>query len=129
MSFNVEVQKIDGTMLETYGMLFAIFLVTDKSLGCFSSPLSDVNVDFLDRELRSRIYTTQEALPTTRRVEIVGKKEFAAIALDPEYETYVVQVGPVSSDVSLSSSPLDVHPTCRTQSLQLQCLTRSMRLI
>ena len=67
------------------------------------------------------VYTTEEALPTTRRVELVGKKEFAAAELDPKYETYVVHVGSVSSVASLSFSPLDV------QSLQLQCLTRSMR--
>ena len=54
--------------------------------------LSGVDVDFLDRELRWRTYTTEEALPTTRRVELVGKKEFAAAALDPEHETFVVHV-------------------------------------
>ena len=46
-------------------------------------------------------------LPTTRRVELVGKKEFAAAALDPEHKTYVVHVA------SLSSTPLvslNVHP-------------------
>ena len=127
MSFNVRAQKIDGTTLDTYGMVFAAFLVTDKSLGCLSSPLSGADIDFLDRELWWRTYTTREALLTTRRVELVGKKEFAAAALDPEYETYVVHVGSVSSDASPSSSPLDVHPTRRPQSLQLQCLTRSMR--
>ena len=67
------------------------------------------------------VYTTKEALLTTRRVELVGKTEFAAAELDPEYETYVVHVGSVSSVALPSSSPLDI------QSLQLQCLTRSMR--
>ena len=51
----------------------------------------------------------EEALPTTRRVELVGKKEFAAAALDPEHETFVVHVA------SLSSTPLDVHPSRRPQ--------------
>ena len=83
--------------------------------------LSGADVNFLDREPRWRTYTTQEALPTTRRVELVGKKEFAAAELDPEHETYVVYVGSVSSVASPSSSPLDVR------SLQLQSLTWSMR--
>ena len=52
---------------------------------------------------------------TTRRVKLVGKKEFAAAALDPEYETYVVHIGSLSSDASLSFSLLDVHPSCRPQ--------------
>ena len=83
--------------------------------------LSGADVDFSGRELRWRTYTTEEVLPTTRRVELVGKKEFAAAELDSEHETYVVHVGSVSSVVSPSSSPLDVR------SLQLQSLTRNMR--
>ena len=77
--------------------------------------LSGVDVDFLGRELRWRTYTTEEALPATRRVELVGKKKFAAIALDPEHETYVVHVGSVNSVASPSSSPLDVHLSCKPQ--------------
>ena len=59
--------------------------------------LSGADIDFLDQELQWRTYTTQAALPTTRRVELVSKKEFAAAALDPEHETYVIHVGSVSS--------------------------------
>ena len=81
--------------------------------------LSGADVDFSGRELRWRTYTTEEVLPTTRRVELVGKKEFAAAALDPEHETYAVHVGSVSSDASPSSSApqlkLDVHPSRKPQ--------------
>ena len=56
-------------------------------LGMPFLPLSSADVDFFGRELRWRTYTTKEALPTTRRVELVGKKEFAAIVLDPERST------------------------------------------
>lgn len=44
-----------------------------------------------------------------KRVELVAKKEFAAIALDPEHESFVVYVA------SLSSTPLDIHPSRRLQ--------------
>ena len=64
--------------------------------------LSGVDVDFLDRNLRWRIYNTQKAFPTTF-VELVGKKKFAAAALNPEYETYVVHVRQVSSVTLLNS--------------------------
>ena len=37
--------------------------------------LSSAYVDFLNWELRWRTYTTEEALATTRHVELVGKKE------------------------------------------------------
>ena len=54
--------------------------------------LSNANINFLDRDLQKRTYTTKEALPTTRHSELVGKKEFAVTALDPEHETFVVHV-------------------------------------
>ena len=77
--------------------------------------LSGADVDFSGRELRWKTYTIEEALPTTRRVELVGKKEFAAAALDSESETFVVHVASLSSNASPSSSPLElnVHPSRR----------------
>ena len=77
--------------------------------------LSGADVDFSGRELRWKTYTAKKALPTTRRVERVGKKKFAAAALDPENETFVVYVVSFSSNALPSSSPLDVHPFWRSQ--------------
>ena len=54
----------------------------------------------------------QGSFPNIKRVKLVGKKEFAAIALDPKYETYIVHVA------SLSSTPFvafDVHSSQRPQ--------------
>ena len=59
------------------------------------------------------VYTTKEAFSTTRRVELVGKKEFATTDLNPEHETYIFHVGSISSDALPSFFPLDI------QSLQL----------
>ena len=97
-------------------MVVAAFLVTDKAnrvrffeetflvanvspevvLGMPFLTLSGADIDFLDRKLRWRTYTTEEVLPTTRCVELVGKKEFAAATLDPEHETFVVHVASLS---------------------------------
>ena len=54
---------------------------------------------------------------TTRRVELVDKKKFAAIALDLENETFVIYVISLSFDASPSSSSLkfNVHPFQRSQ--------------
>ena len=86
-------------------------------LGMLFPTLSGADVNFSGRELWWKIYTAEETLPTTRRVELVGKKEFAVATLDPESETFVVHVASLSSDASPSSSPLklDVHPSCRPQ--------------
>ena len=79
--------------------------------------LSGIDVDFSGRELWWKTYTTEAALPTTKRVELVGKKEFAAVAFDSETETFIVYVASLSSDVSPSSSQLklDVYPSRRPQ--------------
>ena len=53
----------------------------------------------------------------TRRVELVGKKEFAAAALNPEYETYVVHVVSLSSALLVAS--LDVYLSQRPQIFSL----------
>ena len=75
--------------------------------------LSGADVDFLGRKLQYRAYITKEALPTTIRVKLVGKKEFAATVLDPEYEIYVVHVASLSSTSLVVS--LNVHPCQRPQ--------------
>ena len=54
--------------------------------------LSGADVDFLGWELWWRTYTTEKALSTTKRIELVNKKEFAAATLDSEHKTYVVYV-------------------------------------
>ena len=134
---DVGAQKIDGTMLDTFRMVVVAFSVTDKAnqvrfiektflvanvspkvvLGMPFLTLSGADVDFSGRELRWRTYTTEEVFPTTKRVELVGKKEFAAAALDSESETFVVHIASLSSDASPSSFllKLDVHPSRRSQ--------------
>ena len=54
----------------------------------------------------------QRGFLTTRRVKLVGKKEFAAPALDPEHEIYIFHVA------SFSSTPLaslNIHPSQKPQ--------------
>ena len=54
--------------------------------------LSNVDIQFVEKELTWRSYTTAEALSTTKRVELINKKEFAKAALDDKSETFVVYV-------------------------------------
>ena len=134
---DVGVQKIDSTTLETYGIVVAAFSIEDKAnqvkifketfLVANISPevvyripfltLSSANIDFLGRELRWRTYTTKETFSTTRRIELVGKKKFAATTLDPESEILIVLVVSFSSNALPSFSPLKLnfYPSCRPQ--------------
>ena len=120
---DVEVQKIDGSTFQTFGMVLAHFQVEDKLgriqffqetflladlsaevvLGMPFLTFSNADVQFLEKELTWRSYTTAEALPTTKRVELINKKEFAKAALDEKSETFVVHV------ISLNRTP-GIHP-------------------
>ena len=125
---NVGAQKIDGSTLETFGMAIASFQVEDKLgrarffqetflvaytsmeviLGMLFLTLSNVDIRFAKKELVWRTYSAEEALPTTRRGEIIDKKEFAATALNKEDETFVVYM----AALSMGSN---VHPSRQAQ--------------
>ena len=114
---NIDTQKIDGTTLETYKMIVAAFSVTDQAdkvrffektflvanvsphlvLGMPFLILSGTDVDFPKRELQWRTYIIEEALPTTKQVELVGKKEFAAATLNTGHEIFIVHVASLES--------------------------------
>ena len=131
---DVRMQKIDSIILDIYEMVVAAFLVTDKVnqvkffeetflvanvspevvLGIPFLILNGADIDFLDWELWWRTYTTKMAFPTTRRIERMGKKKFIVVAFDLKRETFIVHITSLSA-TSLSSSLLDVHPSCRLQ--------------
>ena len=90
------------------------FLLADVKpeivLGMFFLTMSNIDIDFQAWNLQWRLYTTRNVLPTTRRVELIRKKEFAAAALDPEHKTFVVHIAALSVD------PGDqIHPSKRAQ--------------
>ena len=125
---DIGAQKIDGSTLETFGMILADFQVEDKLgrarffqetflLADISTEvvpgmpfltLSNANVQFVEKKLTWRSYTIAEALPTTKWAKLINKKEFAKVALDENSETFVVHVA------SLSLVP-GIHPDREAQ--------------
>ena len=87
------------------------FLLADISmevvLGMPFLTLSNADIQFAEKELTWRSYTAAEALPTTKRVEIIDKKEFARAALDEHVEAFVVHV--------TSLSTMAIHPAREAQ--------------
>ncbi len=77
--------------------------------------ISNADVDFQAQDLQWRSYTIGEILPTTRQVELIGKKEFAAAALDPEHEAFVAHVAALSVD-----SGDELYPSKRAQLAHLK---------
>ena len=53
---------------------------------------SNADVQFLEKELTWRSYTTAEALPTTKQVEPINKKKFAKVTLDENSKIFVIHV-------------------------------------
>ncbi len=87
----------------------------DIVLGMSFLIISNADVDFQARDLQWRSYTTGDVLPTTRQVELIGKKEFAVTALNPKYEAFVVHVATLSVN-----SGDEVHPSRRAQIAHLK---------
>ncbi len=68
--------------------------------------MNNADINFQARDLQWRSYTTKEVLPTTRRVELIGKKEFTVAALDLEHEAFVVHVAAFNVDLGNEMYPL-----------------------
>ena len=120
---DIKAWKIDGSTLETFEMVLANFQVEDQLgrirffqetflladistevvLGMLFLTLSNADVQFVEKELTWRTYTTAKSLPTTKRVELINKKEFVKAVLDENSKTFVVYV------TSLNLT-LGIHP-------------------
>ena len=57
---------------------------------------SNVNIQFIEKELTWRSYTAEKALLTTQKVELINKKEFAKAALDENIKPFVAYVSSLS---------------------------------
>ena len=129
---DVRAQKIDGSSLDTFGMVIAGFQVIDKLgsarffqetflladttievvLGIPFLTLSNADIQFAEKELTWRTYTTEDALPTTRRVELIDKKEFAKAALNVSIEIFVVHISSLSLRSKMTIHPLEKLKSC-----------------
>lgn len=73
-----------------------IFLLIDTSievvLGMYFFSLFDVNIRFIEREITWKRYIIAKALFITQKVKLIGKKEFAIVALDADSEISIVHV-------------------------------------
>ncbi len=96
------------------------FLLADTSmevvLGMPFLILSDAAIRFAEKELEWRSCNAAEALPTTRRAELIDRREFAAAALNADNETFVVHVTALESMV--------VHPSWEDSDRNVERLTR-----
>ena len=136
---DIGAQKIDGSIFETFRMIMANFQIENK-LGkawffqetflladisaevVLSMPyltLSNADVQFVEKAFTWRSYTTAEALPIIKQIELINKKEFAKVVLDENSETFVTHV------VSLNLA-FGIHPNRAVQIVSL--LTKEVKI-
>ena len=127
---DVGIQMINRSYLDTFGMVIADcsvkyklrrvqffqenFLLTNIGLQVVLRMLfltfSKVNIRVAERKLVWRTYTAVEALPTTRRVEIIDKWELAVAALNADNKTFVVHVAALAEPKTIP-----IHTSCQAQ--------------
>lgn len=52
----------------------------------------DVNIWFAEKERIWKSYTIVKALPTTKKVELIDKREFAAVVMDENSKIFVIHM-------------------------------------
>ena len=127
--------KIDDSLLRTFGMVIAGFQIKDKLgrarflqksfllaktsmevvLGMPFLTFSNTDIQFAKKELTWRSYTAVKASPTTKRVKLIHKKEFAKTALDRQSETFVVHIAALEALLI----GMVIHPSQEAQILSL----------
>ena len=119
---SIGAQKIDDSLLKTYDMILACYLLQDSlaRVRCFEKTfllantnmevilgmpflsLSNVNVEFAKLgKFTWRIYIGAETLPITSWVEFIDKKVFAKVVLDDNFETFVVYVATLEMPIAM----------------------------
>ena len=62
--------------------------------------LSNADIQFVEKDFIWRSNTAAKALPTTKQLELIDKKEFAKAALDAESETFMMHVSALEAPLS-----------------------------
>lgn len=62
---------------------------------------SDANIQFAEKKLILRSYTTAKALPITKKVELIYKKKFVAATIDENSEMFVMHVVVLEAKLSM----------------------------
>ena len=121
----VGVQKIDGFYLDILEIVIVDFTVKNKLrtvwffqetfllaniglemvLGIFFLTHSRANIRFTERKFVWRTYTAAEALPITKKVEIINKKKFAVVVLNANNEIFVMYIAVLAEPTTMPIYP------------------------
>ena len=71
--------------------------------------LSNANIQFNTKSFTWRSYSTAEALPTNRRVELIDKHDFAKAVLDENSEMFVVHVAALGVPGATEAADMPIY--------------------
>ena len=118
---DVGAQKLDRSSLATYNMVISAFQIVDKLgrsqffqntfllanismevvLGMLFLILNNVDIQFAEKKLTWRTYTTKKSFPTTCQVEIMNGKKFAKVVFDENVEAFLVYASSLQSRMTI----------------------------
>lgn len=106
-------------------MVIAVFRIQNKlrKTGMSSITLSIADLRFAVGELVWRSNRVAEALPMTRREEIIDRKEFVAVALNKDDETFVVHISAIMG----ATTKMIIHPLRAAQTALLKIKEKTQR--
>lgn len=88
------------------------FLLADTSmkvvLRIFLLTILNTNMQFVEKKFKWRSYITAKVLSTTKRVELINKREFAIAALDKNIEIFMIYIATLSATLVMQ-----IHPFCQ----------------
>lgn len=71
--------------------------------------LNNADIEFIElKKLIWRFYTIAKTLPTTNRIELINKREFAKTALDRNAEIFIIHVSALKTTKRLAIYPSQV---------------------
>ena len=74
---------------------------TEVILGMPFLNFSNADIQFADKKLTWRTYTTKKTLPTTQWVELINKKKFTKATLNENVKAFVVYVAFLSLEITI----------------------------
>lgn len=63
--------------------------------------LSTTNIQYVEKKLTWKFYTSIEALPTIKQVKFISKKKFTKVVLDKNSESFIVYIAALKAPLKL----------------------------
>ena len=73
----------------------------DVVVAMFFLTISNIDVQYAEKELTWRIYTTKKALLSTRRVKLIDQKEFTKVVLNENIKALVIYVRSLEAKITI----------------------------